>query len=451
MVRAAETGGAELSNTETLDPRAGVHRRRLPRLIDDAAGWYAAIASVWLAVVLIAGAFSRGWEQIWYYLAVYVVIAYFLLPRVHTLLSRIYLPDYFIGRTRTREGILGDPVNLGFQGDAAQLHHAMTEAGWTLADDLGIRANLRIVLATLTRRSYPSAPVSNLYLFGRKQEFCYQQEVDGSPGKRHHVRFWSTPEGWLLPGGHHVDWLAAGTFDRSVGFSMFTWQITHRISQHVDSERDHVLQTLEAAGVEPAVEVLEKFSTGYHSRNGGGDRIVTDGNLPIVGLEHVPETSEDLDRVRQTTGIARPFELLIAVVLMALRPIDTISTFLTAVGIRVPDWSLPALPVLLGVGAGVTLVGTLLWYLLGYWIWQGHDWARVTALLLSSITVTTGGILALPVFEHLTVKDDLVGLTADVAILLILSSTEARAWTLGSRRARRITLPKQVRRLRTQG
>lgn len=39
------------------------------------------------------------------------------------------------------------------------------------------------------------------FFFGRQQDFAYQQEVDGSPEKRHHVRFWRCPDGWLLPGG----------------------------------------------------------------------------------------------------------------------------------------------------------------------------------------------------------------------------------------------------------
>ena len=40
--------------------------------------------------------------------------------------------------------------------------------------------------------------------------------------------------------------------------------------------------------------MIENFSTGYHSRNGGGDLIITDGNLPIIDVRRVevPETAE---------------------------------------------------------------------------------------------------------------------------------------------------------------
>ena len=35
------------------------------------------------------------------------------------------------------------------------------------------------------------------------------------------------------------------------------------------------------------VDVLKDFATGYHSRNGGGDTIVTDGDLPVVDVRGI--------------------------------------------------------------------------------------------------------------------------------------------------------------------
>ena len=69
----------------------------------------------------------------------------------------------------------------------------------------------------MSRRSYPEAPVSPLTLFGRVQDFAYQQEVDGNPAQRHHVRFWRCPDGWLLPGGARpsTGWRPAPTTTRS--------------------------------------------------------------------------------------------------------------------------------------------------------------------------------------------------------------------------------------------
>jgi hypothetical protein len=45
--------------------------------------------------------------------------------------------------------------------------------------------------AFLLNSSYPSAPFSALYLFGRGQDIGFQQAINNSPRKRHHVRFWA--------------------------------------------------------------------------------------------------------------------------------------------------------------------------------------------------------------------------------------------------------------------
>jgi len=132
--------------------------------------------------------------------AFWILFTYLLLPRLHRILTYIYVPGYFIGRTRTGDGLLGDPVNLALLGHEGQLHEAMTAAGWILADDLNARSGRAMVTATVVRRSYPQAPVSPLMLFDRQQDFAYQQEVGGSTAQRHHVRFWRCPEGWMLPG-----------------------------------------------------------------------------------------------------------------------------------------------------------------------------------------------------------------------------------------------------------
>ena len=249
---------------------------------------FAGVASIWLAWLLFEQSFELGWYGVALFVVFWLVLAYLVLPRLHRILTRIYVPDYFIGRTRTSDGLLGDPVNLAFDGPEGSLHAAMEAAGWTRADDVTLASSWRIVTSTLSRRSYDEAPVSPLFLFDRQQDFAYQQEVAGNPAKRHHVRFWRTPDGWLLPGGRRVDWLAAGTFDRAVGFSLFTLQVTHKIDADIDVERDHIISNLTGANPDVRIEVLRDFSTGYHSRNGGGDTIRTDGDLPVVEVGGVP-------------------------------------------------------------------------------------------------------------------------------------------------------------------
>lgn len=248
---------------------------------------FAGLAAVWLAYLSFTETFTLGWWGIGAAVVFWVLLAYLVLPRLHRILTTIYVPDYFIGRTRTSDGLLGDPVNLALMGSGEQIEAAMGAAGWTRADPVTLRSSLRIVRSTLTRRSYDEAPVSPLFLFGRPQDFAYQQEVHGNPAQRHHVRFWRCPDGWLLPGGRGVDWLAAGTFDTSVGLSLFTLQVTHKIDADTDVERDHIVKTVTDADSCVVVDVIHDFSTGYHARNGGGDSIRTDGDLPIVDVRGV--------------------------------------------------------------------------------------------------------------------------------------------------------------------
>ena len=245
-----------------------------------------AASAVWLAVIIAIQGFRYPWSVL-LFLPVWAIMAYLVLPRLHRLLSDLYVPDYFFGRTRTADGLLGDPVNLGVDGSAEQLDTVMIRAGWHRADEITAASTWGIIASTLTRRSYPTAPVSPLMLFGRRHDVAYQQEVAGNPKQRHHVRFWHCPPGWLLPGGAHADWLGAGTYDTDVGLSLFTLQVTHRIDENTDIERDFVVQSAREA--DPAVRIrdLPDFTTGYHSRNGGGDRFITDGHLPILDVRAV--------------------------------------------------------------------------------------------------------------------------------------------------------------------
>lgn len=284
---------------------------------------FAGVAATVLTALIFQQGFQNSWLNIGLLFLFWVVTAYLTLPRLHSIFTRIYVPDYFIGRTRTADGLLGDPINLSFQATEEQIHHAMTEAGWSRADDVTLKSSWGIVRSTLSRKSYPEAPVSPLLLFGRVQAFAYQLEVDGNPGKRHHVRFWKSPDGWVLPGGQRVDWVAAATYDTGVGFSFFTLQITHRIDPETDFERDFILESLQYHVPSTDVEIIKDFSTGYHSRNGGGDNIVTDGNLPIVVLNNVPphrSIRDDRIDLHSASDIARkmPMNVLVGTALVLL-------------------------------------------------------------------------------------------------------------------------------------
>lgn len=409
------------------------------------------VSAVWLTSLLAQASFQWGWAQVWFLFIFWAMLAYLVLPRLHRILTRLYVPGYFIGRARTSDGLLGDPVNVALLGSEPQVHSVMQAAGWTLADDVTLASSRRIISSTLLRRSYLEAPVSPLFLFDRQQDFAYQQEVDGTPGKRHHVRFWRCPPGWLLPGGLAVDWLAAGTYDRSVGLSLFTLQITHKIAEDTDTERDHVIGAITGADPAAAVRVIRDFSTGYHSRNGGGDTISTDGDLPIVDLTRTagaPAASEwpSSYGLPSDSRNRRPATTIVGTVFVCARAAAAVLLALSMVFFRdehVASWAQSV------AGAGVTAAQTelavtaatvvvllfaLTEVLLAWFVFLGRNWARTMAMAFSTAAIC---IQAVDVFRggpDITLRSNLPGLTLDILLLLALSSKRSRDYALRPRK-----------------
>lgn len=217
----------------------------------------------------------------------WAITAYFVLPRVHRFLSRFYVPDNFVGRSRTADGILNDPVNMGINGSRKDLIKAMESAGWVVADDLTLKTTWKMAKAVVLKQSYPTAPMSNAFLFGKQQGLAFEIQIGGNPRVRHHVRFWRTPRRWHLPGGRQADWLGAATHDEKVGLSLFTMQFTHAIHANADKERDFLIKTLEDAKRLKKVEKIEHFFSPYSARNGFGHEYVTDGSMVIADLRSV--------------------------------------------------------------------------------------------------------------------------------------------------------------------
>jgi hypothetical protein len=139
---------------------------------------------------------------------------------------------------------------------------------------------VRIAVDSVLRRPDDNAPVSNLYLFGRKQDLAFEQPVGGGPRQRHHVRFWRWDK---LDEGRSV-WFGSATFDERVGLSYTTGQVTHHIGPDVDAERNRIANDLQKAGRVRSIEWKDDFHSRLEGRNGGGDPWRTDGRLAIVVL-----------------------------------------------------------------------------------------------------------------------------------------------------------------------
>jgi uncharacterized protein (DUF952 family) len=202
--------------------------------------------------------------------------------------------------TVTAQGIPGDPLNVGLIGTEDQLVRAMLDAGWDPADPVTFKTSLRIARSVLLNKPYADAPVSGLYLFGRKQDLAFERPVGKSVRQRHHVRFWKSAE--LGRGGVPL-WIGAVTFDRSVGLSHRTGQVTHHIGPDIDAERDGLIAGLRNGGWLSQIFQVTGVGATLVGRNGGGDRYDTDGELTVGVLILADERDQRPERLDNPVAV----------------------------------------------------------------------------------------------------------------------------------------------------
>lgn len=230
----------------------------------------------------------------------YALAAYVLIPAVIRLWRIIrpagHLPLYCV----TPDGFASDPLNIGIIGTRRELISAMERAGWHLADPRGIRNNIREMLSAVYGWSYPNAPLSHLYLFGRKQDLSFQIPIEGvQGGSRHHVRFWATTyeDGRPLAVhtihwhdreariyGDNLLWVGAASLDVGVNFIRHNFQLTHMIDPDTNKERDLIVDGLKTAGLVKKLQII-KLGEPYRLIN----RVIsgylhTDGRMAVVTL-----------------------------------------------------------------------------------------------------------------------------------------------------------------------
>jgi hypothetical protein len=228
---------------------------------------------------------ARNWRQ-WLLDFVAVAVVYFLLAYVVLpALWKHYEHEPGLASlpmvTRTGTGIPGDPLNVGLVGSRDDILRAMDAAEWLPADPVTLRTSIEIVRSVVLDRPYHAAPVSPLYYQGKKEQLAFEKPDGRSADRRHHVRFWQVLDKGTS--GRPV-WLGAVTFDRGVGFSHYTGQVTHHIGPDIDAERDLLMRDLRDAGMVEALFQISGIGPTLFGRNGGGDRYYTDGEIDFASL-----------------------------------------------------------------------------------------------------------------------------------------------------------------------
>jgi hypothetical protein len=182
--------------------------------------------------------------------------------------------------TQTGDHHPGDPLNVALIGTEDQVKSTMQAAGWYPAAALGLKSDLQIAADTVLSRPDNAAPVSSLYLYGRKEDLAFEQPVGDNPRHRHHVRFWKTSK---VSEDGRPQWIGSAVYDERVGLSHTTGQITHVTAPEIDVERDYLFKCLEKTEDMENCTVIKGFHKTLEGRNGGGDPWRTDGSL-YVGI-----------------------------------------------------------------------------------------------------------------------------------------------------------------------
>ncbi|MFA5004442.1 MAG: LssY C-terminal domain-containing protein [Candidatus Saccharimonadales bacterium] len=217
---------------------------------------------VYMAVYHVFPIFDRRLPLALALFTTYVIMAYAAIPALFRGIRFFWRPSHIPLYSVTPDGFASDPVNIGLVGTRPQVILAMEAAGWQLADHKSLRTMAQALILTFLGQSYPAAPMSSLFLFGRKQDLGFELEIENSRGYRHHVRFWSTdaetPESFT----HHTHFwqhlyrphhrksdrqLWVGAASKDVGFAPIRHnaQLTHMIDPDTNAERELIVADLE--------------------------------------------------------------------------------------------------------------------------------------------------------------------------------------------------------------
>ena len=223
-------------------------------------------------------------------LATFVIFAYFVLPLLWKHFEHEPALANLSMRTETAQHIPGDPLNIGLVVSKDDLIAAFQQIGWLAADTLSLKSDLEIADSVILDRAYRNAPVSTLYFQGRAQDFAFEKPVGISADQRHHVRLWQVVDKGSA--GQPV-WLGSVSFDKGVGFSRFTGQITHHIDANVDAARDGLIKALVDARIVSRLYDVSGIGPTLTGRNGEGDAFFTDGELTVAELRPgaIPDAS----------------------------------------------------------------------------------------------------------------------------------------------------------------
>ncbi len=181
--------------------------------------------------------------------------------------------------TVTETNISADPINVLFIGSADQITDAFHNAGWIIPDPITTATSIKIATASLAHTSYPTAPMSNLYVFHRAQDLAFEKPTNDAQ-QRDHIRLWHTD---TVQNNQQV-WVAQTSFDNGIELSGNDHHATHHISPLVDVQRNRVGKDLFKTKQTTQIIHLPFNHPIFFGKNGGGDYYVSDGDILLINF-----------------------------------------------------------------------------------------------------------------------------------------------------------------------
>ncbi|HEU4966988.1 MAG TPA: LssY C-terminal domain-containing protein [Candidatus Saccharimonadales bacterium] len=233
--------------------------------------------------------------------ATYVLGAYVLIPVIarswRVVVPAKHAPVYCV----TPDGYASDPINIGIIGSRRQLVEAMEKAGWHVADPYSLRNAIFGLVAILLRKAYHGAPMSALFLFGRKQDIGFEKQLtEHGRGHRHHVRFWATTydqnKDLSTRTIHWEDrkvqliaedllWVGAASRDIGIAIASQSLQFTHAVAPDTNSERELIAGELTGQDLAEPVTTL-RLNKPYQLVNFAWSRsLQSDGKMAVLRLK----------------------------------------------------------------------------------------------------------------------------------------------------------------------
>ncbi len=215
----------------------------------------------------------------------------------------------------------GDPLNFVLVGESADVLNSLSRSGWSFTHRIDFRTVRREVGAAIGGTSYPVAPVSSLYVFGRKQDVALQR-ARRSIAQRNHLRLWLAPFRFE----NRPVWI--GQISRDIGVKVTPKSptlTTHIIDPQVDATREYLFHSLIAEGFVDRFGFVKGSAAGTPSEprlNLTGDPYHSDGMRLVVILSAEPVPPDQIRSLRWEQSAAPIAEGQSEAARRNVRPID---------------------------------------------------------------------------------------------------------------------------------